>query len=395
MSRVSPLIAALCFTLVALFQDCTAQANAAPNASTSVVQVAYLIEGNSLLTYNVDPQTLNATQVGTLKVEIPSSYYNYWLAPSPNGHFLYFVSADTSFHQHLWVYQTDATGAPQNPPVQVMKIEGQLWGLQFDPQANFAYTVNVNPYTGFQSTFYLRRYVVDPATGRLSQPETQATYVLSTDPSGADCGLALFGFSPKTTQLYDAVVCYNHDNSAATYYQRTLNAQTGALGPDVQIYSWVSGMTGGESVQFIGGLMYDFVVPNTFQQGINQVNIYPAIANTHQPVVQCTAQMLEACGYATSGKVHPSGKYLFMQISPDTFQIDRVELGQKKIVDTGSYLLLQWLSQFSPDGSLIYGIDSSGSFIQVYGFDGRTAVVTTGGTIPLANYSPVWTAERY
>jgi hypothetical protein len=346
------------------------------------------------VTYDVDPQNLNATQVGTLKVEIPSGYYNYWLAPSPNGHFLYFVSADTQFRQHLWVYQTDATGAPQNPAVQVMKIEGQLWGLQFDPQANFAYAVNVNPYTGFQSTFYLRRYAVDPVTGKLSQPVNQATYVLSTDPSGGDCGLVLFGFNPEATRLYDAVVCYNHDDNGATYYQRSLDPQTGTLGPDVQIYSWGTLMSGYYSVQFIGGLVYSLAVPNDYQQGINEVDIFPSVPNTRQPLVHCTAEMLEACGYAT-GKVHPSGKYLFMQISSDTFQIDRVELGQKKIVDTGNYFLLQWLSQFSPDGSLIYGIDSSGSFLQIYGFDSKTAVVTTGGTIPLPNYSPVWAAERY
>jgi hypothetical protein len=153
-------------------------------------------------------------------------------------------------------------------------------------------------------------------------------------PNGAEgtteCYVQLYGFNSSASELYDAVGCIGHDGETITYNQRILNSQTGALGPDAQIYSWTNGNEGYEDVQFVGNLMFDFVTPNGFQQGVNSVNIYPRVPNTSQPLVQCTASMLEACGYA-GGVAHPSGKYIFMGITGDTVQIERVELNQKKL----------------------------------------------------------------
>jgi hypothetical protein len=84
-------------------------------------------------------------------------------------------------------------------------------------------------------------------------------------------------------------------------------------------------------------------------------NVYPLVANTTKALIQCTAQMLEACGYAFYDFVHPSGKYLFLRIAQDVFQIARIELSAKKIVDTGNYVPYR-VRTLSPDGSLIYAI---------------------------------------
>jgi hypothetical protein len=75
--------------------------------------------------------------------------------------------------------------------------------------------------------------------------------------------------------------------------------------------------------------MFDFVNPNSYQQRINCVNVYPLKPNTSKRMLQCTASMLQACGYA-GGVAHPSGKFIFMEISQETTQIDKVELGQRK-----------------------------------------------------------------
>jgi hypothetical protein len=106
----------------------------------------------------------------------------------------------------------------------------------------------------------------------------------------------------------------------------------------------------------VGDLMFDFVNPNNYRQGINSVNsvnIYPRKPNTTKPLLQCTASMLQACGYA-GGFAHPSGKYIFMEISQDTTQIDKVELGAKKIVDTSHYIPYRFFGVFSPDGTIAY-----------------------------------------
>jgi hypothetical protein len=390
MARPSLLCLVACFASLTFAQNALAN-NPAAQASSTPIQVVYVIDGTSLLTYNVDPQTLNATQVGTPITVGGLTGYGV-LIPSPNDHSVYYVAPNAQGTDHLWVYATDASGVPQAPAIQVMTVKG-FWGMQLDPLSNFAYLVSKSPNnSSYQATYYMKRYTVDPVSGKLSQPLVEATYLLPDDPSGADCGLELFGFNPAATTFYDGVICNNHDNNTGTYYKRTLNSQTGALGPDVQIYSWNSGY---EGVSFVHNLMFDFVTPNDFQQGIDYVNIDPVKPNT-TPVVHCTANMLEACGNA-GGFVHPSGKYLFMQISQDTTQIERVELGQHKIVDTGNYIPYPF-GRFSPDGSLVYAIlnQSSGYLIEIYGFNATSSAVRPGGAIYVpSGFDSYFAAERY
>jgi hypothetical protein len=275
-----------------------------------------------MVAYNVDSQTLNATPVGT-PLTVPNASTLRTLIPAPHGHFLYLVGYDASSNEHLWVYATDDHGAPKAPATQRISLTG-FYGLQVDPHAYFAYIVSAYPIgQTYNSTFYIRRYRIDPVTGALNSSEAEAKYVLPNGAEGTtECYVQLYGFNPSASELYDAVGCIGHDGETITYNQRILNSQTGALGPDVQIYSWTNGNEGYEGVQFVGNLMFDFVTPNGFQQGVKSVNIHPLLPHTSQPLMQCTASMLEACGYA-GGVAHPSGKYIFMGITSDTVQIER------------------------------------------------------------------------
>ena len=83
---------------------------AAAGADSSPLQLVYLQDGTSLTTYNVDPQTLSATQVGQ-PVNLPMSSFAL-LTPSLNGRFLYIRGTDSSQRQHLWIFATDASGVP-------------------------------------------------------------------------------------------------------------------------------------------------------------------------------------------------------------------------------------------------------------------------------------------
>ncbi len=397
MMRAALLSLIVCLPSLALAQKPNPQVDSGPLAS-SAVQVVYVIDGSTLTTYDIDPQTLYATQVGTLTLP-ESTYPN--IVSSSNDRFLYYTAYSSpaqSSPQYLWVYATDASGAPQTPAVQKINVTGLYGGPIIDPQANFFYMVHAGRAGRQDTTFTIRRYLVDSNTGKISQPQVEAQYELANDPSAQDCGLLLDGFNANGNKLYDQVSCSYPGGDKSLYNQRTINPQTGALGPDVEIYSWNNSSQGGESVQFVNNRMFDFVVPNSYQLGVNVVNIYQVQPNVTTPLVQCTASMLEACGYFnTPTLVHPSGKYLFLGISPGTTQIEKVELGAKKIVDTSNYIPYG-VEQFSPDGTIAYGnyYVGPGFFIEIYGFDVSTATVTPGGIIGAPSALDSWfTADRY
>src|SRR5205807_9822576 len=92
-----------CLALLLLAISLTS-AQAARPASSSL-QVVYLQDGTTLTTYNVDPQTLIATQVGQ-PFQLPMATFTL-LIPSLNGEFLYILGADSSQNQSLWVFATD------------------------------------------------------------------------------------------------------------------------------------------------------------------------------------------------------------------------------------------------------------------------------------------------
>jgi hypothetical protein len=127
MSRLVSLCVVLCISSLAL---------------ASSVEVVYVASGTTILTYNVDPHTLNYTQVGTLSINGASTFGT--LVPSPNDHFIYVTAADLNQITHLYVYATDANGAPQSPPTQKL-YANNLKSLQIDPKANFLYAVYATP----------------------------------------------------------------------------------------------------------------------------------------------------------------------------------------------------------------------------------------------------------
>jgi hypothetical protein len=372
--------------------------SAVAQASPTPVQVVYLVESTTIVTYNVEPLTLNPTQVGSITV--PNAVFNPDVNPvlvaALNDHFIYYIGYETPTQQRLWVFATDATGAPQLPGVQAFNVKGFI-GLEVDPKANFVYAVFEGPASNgsFTNPWYIRRYVIDPASGKLSEPQIEATYEIGNGEGTTYCYLSLLSFNPGGTRLYDEVACDGEDGTDATYNERTVNLTTGALGSDVEVYSWSNGTEGLESVQFVADRLFDFVVPFDYAQGYDSVNIYPVVPSTSTPLLTCTADMLEACGYSV-GLAHPSGKYVFMAIASDLTQIDKVELSQKKIVDSSNYVPY-WVTQFSPDGTLLYGVGygNPGYQIPIYGFNVATSEVTPGGSIGVPSTAdPFFTAER-
>jgi hypothetical protein len=384
--RPFPLSLCVCLASFALTHLAVAQQSSATSQSTPV-QVVYVIGSSTITTFNVDPQTLMATQVGS-PLNVDTSYIISSVVASPNDHALYVIALGSGYSRQLLVYGTDSSGVPQNPALQIITTTG-LGQVLLDPKSNFLYAVFQAPDGDLNMQYVVGSYEVD-SQGKISHPQTVATYKLSDDASGEDCGFSMYGFNSAGTVLYDEVGCSTPDSYGITYNERTVNLTTGALSPDVEVISWDNGDDGFDTVEFIGAEVFLFQVPNDFQSGINSVSIYPLVPNTSTPLLECTASMLESCGYAT-GTAHPSGEYIFMSDTQNFTEIDRVELNAKKIVDTGNYIPYSFGSlaiagQFSPNGTIVYATSPviSGSYgIQIYGFNVATAAVTAGGAIPV------------
>jgi hypothetical protein len=360
----------------------------------------YVIDGSTLTTYNVDPQTLNASEVGTLTLPETNSAS---LTPSPNDHFIYYSAYDSGSlsSKHLWIYPTDATGSPQGPPVQELNANNFYVAPAFDPKANFLYQVSAVPAGGGEYENYtIWRYLLNPATGRINYPVAEAKYKLQSGAGGSEgCAVSIVGFNAAGTKMYDEISCGYHGGASATFNERTVNLETGALGPDLEVYSWNNSSGGGENVQFVNNLMFDLVIPNGYQPGLNSVNVYPVQPNASAaPLIECTASMLEACGYFSGlNLVHPSGKYVFLAISSGTTQIEKVEIGAHKIVDTSNYIPYT-VEAFSPDGTIAYGVQGEypSLVLEIYGFSAVTGAVTRGGQIGVpSEIDPWYTAKRY
>jgi hypothetical protein len=385
----------LCFSSFAVCQNFNRKSDHLSSPSSSV-EVFYVVDGSTLTTYNVDQQTFEATAAGT--TAMPSGQYP-GIVTSPNGQFLYYVTGSSYSGQSkkLYVYDTDTNGVPGNAPVQSMNA-GHLSSPVVNPNGAFFYTVNMgteNP--DGTSQFAIVRSTVDPSTGKLSQPVTEATYTLDTEASGNDCELTINGFNPAGTIMYDAIVCDGpHASGSSTYNQRTVNLQTGALGADQQIYGfgYYAG-SGNANVQFENNFMFSFVYVGNQGPDANEVDVYQ-LPNTATPVVSCTTSMLAVCGDFGFGLAHPSGEYVFMQGNGGLTYIGQVNVDTQQIVEVNSLPYGVWM--FSPDGKVVYGLPSMGSQHDIYlsGFNATTGDVKLGGVIQLPHVVDYWVAaERY
>jgi hypothetical protein len=392
MKRPALFLAVLFYSCLALAQSSEPEYSAAPS---SPVQVVYSIDGSTLTTYNVDPQTFQATQVGS--IALAQSIYP-GLITSANGRFLYYTAyLDYSqTGQKLYVYDTNASGAPGSSPVQILDAHG-LISMLADPKGTFFYVVRAGQ-TGPQFTPYsLLRYTMNASTGKINQPVVEANYQLDSGTGGSQlCTLGILGMNAAGTELYDEIFCSYHGGDSATYNERTVNTQTGALGPDVQIYSWNNSYSGYENVQFANNLMFDFINPNNYQQNVNLVNVYKIQPNVTTPLISCGASMLAACGDFIWPLAHPSGKYVFLTDPSVVTDIGRLESTTKSIVQTSS--IPYEVQHFSPDGSVAYAAnDVNGALIiQIYGFNISTGAVTAGDAINVPSDLDSWfTAIRY
>ena len=377
----------------ALAQNSSVSGTSASQPSTKM-QVVYVVDNSTLTTYNVDPQTFVPTEAGTLTLK-ESVYPN--IVPSPNDRFFYYTAFENYSQQgqKLYVYDTNSLGVPATEAVQTIAVSRLFGGIVIDAVSKFVYVASEGTPGSNTTPWYIYRFVLDPATGKLSQRVTEATYSLQSNVEV--CDLSIMGLNAAGTELYDGIGCINPEGTSATYNQRSVNVQTGALGADVQIYSSSDYNGGSERVQFVKNLMFDFVSPNNPSGQTGElVNVYRIKPNETTPTISCGSSMFDACGDFILGLVNPTAKYVFLTNPQSVTEIGAVNLSTQQITETSS--IPYEVQEFSPDGTIAYAANDAGTAleIEIYGFNLASGAVTQGGVINVPSDLDSWvTAERY
>jgi hypothetical protein len=277
----------------------------------------------------------------------------------------------------LSVYATDASGVPQTPAVQTL-MPAPISQFAVDPNGKFAYAFEFKEDSQGNYTYALRLFSVDSSTGKLTESsKVQEKYAPS-----PYCSPAFDHFSSDGSKLFDDLFCSPPDSYGFTNYYRTVNPQTGQLGPDVQIFTFNDYGDSADEVRIGTRTINDLhtVVSQT------SMLVYPLTSNPKAPLIHCTSAMLTACGSATAYWQDRTGMYLLFQLSGG-FDVGKIDLASKQIVGTGNSFPADQTPIFSLDDSIMYGVVyafNSTSTIQVYGFDANTGNLTTGGQASVA-----------
>jgi len=384
-------------TVVMLVAFATLQLSSAQAATSrtpsAAVEVVYTVQGEAITTFNVDPTTGQAMQVGQ-PLQVGSGPMIWQLATTPDDRFIYVMATGNDNDETLSAYATDAQGVPQEPAIQNFRMSNVSQPaantVSVDPNGNFAY-VTLGKVTqnggSIASTIYL--FLIDPNSGKLTSQGTQGAFTFS-----PCCGWAgPDGFNSAGTRFYETTSSSVGGSAGADYYYQPVDLQTGALGKR-------SFLIDGEYDS-----MYDVVSVAIGDSLIAQsdsseawVNVYPFEPNPKTALIHCTAGMLPQCAGAWQILLDPSGQYLLITTSADSqFVVTRIDLNNKALVPTGGLIPDHDDSPyFSPDGTLFYMAkwgNGNPTVVQIYLFNPADGTVTVGGQIS-TQATAVYTADR-
>jgi hypothetical protein len=350
------------------------QSHGAPSTSApsnrASSQVLYVIDNGAVSTYAVDKNALTFTSLGQPVNIIPTGSLVQFV-PAPNHDFLYVLWSDAGNQQHLSVYATNTSGIPRTPAVQTLDA---LWLYQFNihRSARFVYMMQVKD-LGAEYVSTVRLFYVNPADGKLQEdPELQGSYgPYDVMPA------SLYGFSTDGTEIY-----LSRQNSQGPFYeQRSLNSESGTVGPDVVLYQPPGGWINSDMLVIGAEVMVD---EHRAPGGMGYIDVLPLVPRPRHHLFRCTAAMLPACKTATNVQIDPAGKYLFLTDPPtQRVHVARIHLDAKKVDDTGNFIPMTAETPgfaFSPDGTLVYAVLASDSSVHVYSFNPGSGKLTDGAS---------------
>ena len=335
-------------------------------------QVLYVTENGAVSTYTVDKNTLTFTSQAQAVNLIPTGSLIQFVA-ARNDAFLYALWSDAANKEHVSVFATGISGVPQTPAVQTVDAPS-LYQFNIHRSGRFAYMMQVSD-LGIEYTSTLRLFYIDPGDGTLHEDSKPQGSYGPYDVLPA----SLYGFNADGSKIY-----LSRQNSQGPFYeQRSLNTQSGTVGPDVVLYQPVGGWINSDMLVIATQVMVD---EHRASGATGYIDVLPLVPRPRHHLFRCTAAMLPACETATNVQIDPSGQYLFLTDPPtQRVHVTRIRLKAKKVEDTGNSIPMTAETPgfaFSPDGTLVYAVLASDSSVHVYSFN-PTSGQLVGGSTPL------------
>lgn len=391
-SAVAVTLALFSFSAVTIAQN---------TPSSSPIDVLYLVTGNHIETYNVDPNTGDAADYGAISVPAPDYPQ---VVPGVGDRFIYVVGYNYKTQSSvILVYPTDANGTPQSTPIQRLDFKIGVTNLVVDPDGSLAYATQSVQNSYYQALAGIRAFAIDKTTGFLTEfPKLSAIYPLD-GPCGMQQldsgGFSTIGFNASGGALYDAWGCGWLDSDESFFYKRQVDQQSGALGPDVQIASAGGGDGGPDTTTYLRpAAILSFTLQADYYG--DTLAVYPP-SGGDTPIFTCTGSMLQACGNSWEVAPDITGDYIFFETVNGPVELAKLDLNTEQIVPLDTSI--PYFPQvFSLDDRLIYARNNSSSInsvpvMPIYMFDPRNGSLTgSARSISLPNqYSTPVPALRY
>jgi hypothetical protein len=374
MSRARGLVFGFLFCLIA-----------SPFVAASSTEVLYVVQRLSLsnrqwqdnpasvLTYNIDPATAVATQVGKAVILASTTF-------SPltvNGRNLLYVWNSTGF----WVYGTDSNGVPNAEPLQHLQADFAypVNGFVVDPKGHYAYAVIQWDDSNQNYTAKFVLFTIDPVTGKL----TNTNHVVATYGPAGYTSLISFMFGTTGRKLW----VESWDDGPHTC---GLEYNYYPVQPDGLLEPEQSGNVGMDCTEAGAIAVTDSLggsAMNCCGRGDGWLTVSSTVSSTVGHTIQCDAGMLPLCGDDIDALTFdPTNENLFVT-DGDTSEIyiTRMDFVHLRLLQTSSSIPFETFVGgvpaifFSPDAQLVYAV--YGSNIHIYGFEPEQGNLTVDTTM--------------
>jgi hypothetical protein len=342
------------------------------SAVTSPVEVLYVAQPQgssiSLLTYNVNPETATAQQVGN-SISVGSTSIDPLTIGSK--HVIYVWNSTD-----VWMYVTNAKGVPAANPSQhlTFNFTHPVTTFLADPNGKFAYAGLIWDDYQYNSYAAVMLFTIDQVTGKLTNTEQ----VVASYGPNQYIGLRSFSFGSTGKRLYASYFDDGPHTCIIGYDDYPVNQTTGRLGPLKSLF-YAQADCSGRGAVTVSELL-SASASACCSAGSGSLNI-ASIAG--KPKVSCEYTPAFCADDPGALAFDPASKNIFFSdIDLNQVFIGHINFATSQLIEGPTSIPGLPAIYFSPDSRLVYAVNSNSNDIGIYTFQSSTGDLISTTTLP-------------